>query len=109
MKLYVSKTQYGYSAPLIDKEKTCKYYLQLGFKKGEEPTTDQIEITDCFMTAFNSKDGAKPKMVVMGYKDIGTNLDEKEALYNTKATTKVDPYTEFGDKLEMEDDQSLPF
>ena len=108
MKLYVNKTQYGYSSPLVDKEKTCKYYLQLGFKKGEEPTTDQIEVTDGFMTAYNSKDGAKPKMVVMSYKELGTNLDEKEALRNMKSTTKVDPYKEFGDAIEITD-EDLPF
>lgn len=108
MKLFINKTQYGYSAPLVDKEKTVKYYLQLGFRKGEEPTTDQIEVNDSFMTAYNSKDGAKPKLVVMSYTELGNDLAEKNALYNTKATTKVDPYKDFGDALEITDDM-LPF
>ena len=86
--LYVYKGQYGYSTLLKNNED--KLYVQVGFKKGEEPVEDklQIDIKNGFLSFYKDKNGlAKPKIIVLEYDKLGVN---------ETTTEYVDP---FGDDL----------
>jgi hypothetical protein len=104
MKLYINKTQYGYSTTCKDRENN-KCYLDMQFKKGEEPTTNQIEIHNAFFSCYKSKDGIKPKMVVMDYMDIGNDFEEGQAKSNSQILrdTQDQAFADFGDELSEED------
>ena len=71
MKIYVNKTQYGWQTRAVNGED--KMYIDVQFKKGQEPeeTFLQIEIIDGFFSMYKTKVGlAKPKLVIMSYKKI---------------------------------------
>ena len=68
MKLTVFKNQYGYST--LAKNGEDKMYIQVQFKKGQEPNIDKarIEIKDAFFSMYKNKAGFSfPKLVVMDY------------------------------------------
>ena len=67
-KLMVYKGQYGYSTLLKNNED--KLYVQVGFKKGQEPKQEKvmIDIKDGFLSFYKDRNGlAKPKIVVLDY------------------------------------------
>ncbi len=69
--LMVFRGQYGYSTLLKNKED--KLYVQVGFKRGQEPLQDKlmINIKDGFLSFYKDKNGlAKPKIVVMDYTEV---------------------------------------
>lgn len=68
MNLTVFKNQYGYST--LAKNGEDKMYIQVQFKKGNEPTQDKarIEIKDAFFSMYKNKAGFSfPKLVIMSY------------------------------------------
>ena len=78
MKLRVYKNQYGYST--LAKNGEDKMYIQIQFKKGNEPTTDtaDIIIKDAFFSMYKNKQGlAFPKLVIMEYEIEGQKTDEQ--------------------------------
>ena len=71
MKIYVNKGNYGWQTRAVNGED--KMYIDIQFKKGEEPSDDfcQIEIKDAFFYMYKTKVGlAKPKLVIMSYEKI---------------------------------------
>lgn len=71
MKIYVNKGDYGWQTRAVNRED--KMYIDVGFKKGQEPkeTFCQIEIKDAFFSMYKTKTGlAKPKLVIMEYEVI---------------------------------------
>ena len=114
MKIYINKTQYGYSTTCKDKQGDIKTYLDIQFKKGEEPTTNQIEINNAFFSCYKSKDGIKPKMVVMDYMDIGNDFEVGQAKpsdfeksngeYVKDAFTQEQAFKDFGEQVELSED-----
>ena len=71
MKIYVNKGNYGWQTRAVNGED--KMYIDIQFKKGEEPSDDfcQIEIKDAFFSMYKTKVGhAKPKLVIMSYEKI---------------------------------------
>ena len=78
MKLRVYKNQYGYST--LAKNGEDKMYIQIQFKKGNEPTTDtaDIIIKDAFFSMYKNKQVlAFPKLVIMEYEIEGQKTDEQ--------------------------------
>lgn len=68
MKIYVNKGNYGWQTRAVNGED--KMYIDVAFKKGQEPqeTFCQIEIKNGFFSMYKTKTGlAKPKLVVMEY------------------------------------------
>ena len=66
--LTVYKNQYGYST--IIKNQDQKMYVNVGFKKGQEPEgeVNRIVIENGFLSFYIDKNGiAKPKIVVLDY------------------------------------------
>lgn len=77
--LMVFRGQYGYSTLLKNKED--KLYVQVGFKRGQEPLQDKlmINIKDGFLSFYKDKNGfAKPKIVVMDYTEVETTQNNME-------------------------------
>lgn len=73
-KLMVYKGQYGYSTLLKNKED--KLYVQVGFRREQEPKGEKalIEIHDGFLSFYKDKNGlAKPKIVVLEYQEVEEN------------------------------------
>ena len=73
-KLMVYKGQYGFSTLLKNKED--KMYVQVGFRRDQEPKGDKvfIEIHDGFLSFYKDKNGlAKPKIVVLEYQELEQN------------------------------------
>lgn len=74
-KLTVYKGQYGFSTLL--KNNDDKLYVQVAFKKGQEPVQDKvaIDIKDGFLSFYKDKNGlAKPKIVVLEYQEIDSGV-----------------------------------
>ena len=101
MKIYINKTQYGYSTTCKDKQGDIKTYLDMQFKKGEEPTTNQIEIDNAFFSCYKSKDGIKPKLVIMSYTEVGKELENGQAPQEKE--NEDDVYADFGNEIELQD------
>ena len=67
-KLYVQKGQYGFSTLIRNQEE--KMYIQVVFKKDQEPNKEKAEINikDGFLSMYKNQNGyAKPKIVVLDY------------------------------------------
>ncbi len=82
MKLTVFKNQYGFST--LAKNGEDKMYLQVQFKKGQEPNSEKarIEVEDGFFSMYRNKEGAAiPKLVIMKYKEMDefSNVSNFEA------------------------------
>ena len=78
MKLRAYKNQYGFST--LAKNGEDKMYIQIQFKKGNEPSTDttDIIIKDAFFSMYKNKQGlAFPKLVIMEYEIEGQKTDEQ--------------------------------
>ena len=74
-KLTVYKGQYGFSTLLKNNED--KLYVQVAFRKGQEPVQDRvtIDIKDGFLSFYKDKNGlAKPKIVVLEYQEIDSGV-----------------------------------
>lgn len=70
-RLYVYKGQYGFSTLIKNQEE--KMYVQVAFKKDQEPTGERatINIKDGFLSMYKDKNGyAKPKIVVLDYDNV---------------------------------------
>lgn len=75
--LTVYKNQYGYSALLRNDDD--KMYINVGFRKGQEPVEEvsKLMITNGFLTFYKDKNGlAKPKIVVLDY-FVNDNVNEE--------------------------------
>ena len=104
MKLWINKNNFNgrdvFSTTIQDKEKTAKTYLDIQFKKDNEPKqAGQIEIRDCFFSCYKSNEILKPKLVIMDYEFIKAN--------EVKEKVKSDPFAEFGDTLNLDEDNFL--
>ena len=103
MKINVRKSKYGFSASFVAKRENEEDefgYIDVGFRKDQEPKIQEGEtvrlfVKDGFLSGYKSKDGVKPKIVVMEYDIIGIKEAKKEQV----------------DKSELEpiDDEDLPF
>ena len=109
MKLYINKGQYGFYTTCKDREKVNKYYLNIGFKQDNEPTTDQIEINNAFFSCYMSKEGIKPKLVVMEFEDIGKEFEEREEEQVETKKDDTDLFEDFGKENVEDKDLNLPF
>lgn len=79
MKIYVSKTQYGWQTQAKNGED--KMYLDINFKKGIEPEEQflQIDITDGFFSMYKNKQGLpKLKLVIMEYEKVNKEEEQFE-------------------------------
>lgn len=82
MKIYVNKSNYGWQTRAINGED--KMYIDVQFKKGQEPEEPflQIEIIDGFFSMYKTKTGlAKPKLVIMKYKKTSKEEYKQEEIY----------------------------
>lgn len=82
MKIYVNKGNYGWQTRAVNGED--KMYIDVQFKKGQEPeeTFLQIEIIDAFFSMYKTKTGlAKPKLVIMEYKKTSKEEYKQEEIY----------------------------
>ena len=78
MRLRIYKNEYGYSTMCPNGD--TKIYMPVVFKKGNEPTGNDIIVKDAFFSNYTDKNGlTKPKFVVMSYDIIklpqGTNVE----------------------------------
>lgn len=94
-KLMVYKGQFGYSTLLKNGED--KLYVQVGFRKGQEPFQEKamIDIKDGFLSFYKDKNGiAKPKLVILDYTELDIQVEQN---YQPPVNEPVfDPY---GDEL----------
>ena len=77
-KLMVYKGQFGYSTLLKNQED--KLYVQVGFRKGQEPFQEKamIDIKDGFLSFYKDKNGlAKPKIVVLDYIEVDIQAEHQ--------------------------------
>jgi hypothetical protein len=114
MKLYINKSQYGYSTTCKDKDKQFKTYLSIGFKKGDEPKTDEIEILNAFFTCYkqtkDNKEEIKPKLFVMSFKDIGKAFEEEKTIDQFKQFNNEHPDLQITDEdIDKTFNMELPF
>ena len=76
-KLTVYKGQYGFSTLL--KNNDDKLYVQVAFRRGQEPLQDKvaIDIKDGFLSFYKDRNGlAKPKIVVLEYQELDSGVNE---------------------------------
>lgn len=103
MKINVRKSKYGFSTSFVAKRENEEDefgYVDVGFRKDKEPQLNEGEtvrlfVKDGFLSGYKSKDGVKPKIVVMEYEII----EKKEG--NKEQVSKVE--------LEPIDEEDLPF
>jgi len=110
MKLFIKKSQYGYSTKLKNEYngEVSEMWLNVNFKKGDEPEGDcQIEINDMFLSCYKSKEEVKPKLIVTNYKVLGEQ--DKPVEEASQAEPKKDYFAEFGKEHEDDFEDSLPF
>ena len=94
-KLMVYKGQFGYSTLLKNQED--KLYVQVGFRKGQEPFQEKamIDIKDGFLSFYKDKNGAaKPKIVVLDYTELDIQAD-----YQPQPPANEPVFDPFGDDL----------
>ena len=110
MKLFIKKTQYGFSHRIKNdyQGKETSMYLDVQFLQGYEPAEDvlQIEVKDGFFSCYESSTGIKPKLVVKDYETIKV-FEPKE-----KAETEQseDFNFEVSEEVMKDDEQyELPF
>jgi len=96
MKIYVNKGNYGWQTQARNGED--KMYIDVQFKKGQEPdsTFCRIDIKDAFFSMYKTKTGlAKPKLVIMEYEKIS----KEEYVLNDQEQNE----------FEITSDDDLPF
>lgn len=89
-KTRIYKSEYGYSTAISKKDVNGEYermYIQVQMpKESMVENKTMIEITDGFLSFYNTKDGLpKTKIVVMAYKteaDAQYEKEEREAIQN---------------------------
>jgi len=105
MKLYIKKGNYGYSTRLKNEYngKTSEMWLDVQFSREDKPEDNcRIEVLDSFLSCYDSKDGVKPKLIVLGYRIIEEDKPKE------KVPSDTDVY--FDDiKVDDEFNDSLPF
>lgn len=116
MKLWISKSEYGFYNTLKGKDKDknpIKYYLDVSFFECAEPeVAGQIEINDgdYFFGCYNTKNGIKPKIIVKNYTFLQASEYGDEVKPAAKPVTKKvekDPFEEFGDTVSVENNDFL--
>ena len=76
MRLRIYKNEYGYSTMCPNGD--TKIYMPVVFKKGNEPSGNDIIVKDAFFSNYTDKNGlTKPKFVVMSYEVIELPHDTK--------------------------------
>ena len=91
-KLMVFKGQYGYQT-LLKKGEEDKLYIQVGFRKGQEPSKEKtiIDIRNGFLDFYKTKDGlAKTKIVILDYTEVEPPEHEDTGTIPMTSTTTVD-------------------
>ena len=109
MELYINKNQYGYSTTCKDKQNN-KCYLDVQFKKNQEPETDKILVIDAFFSCYKNKSNeVKPKLVVMNYSDKGKPFGQAVKPSENKSNSEIvadvmnDPFSDFGNSVDIDD------
>ena len=119
MKLWVSKGQYGFSTRLKsgnvngNEADAVSMFMEIQFRKEKEPEGNcQIDIKDGFLSCYNSKEGVKPKFVVMDYTILqGHNPDaNKEPKVEEKTSFTAqeladEAMADFGDIIEIDESE----
>lgn len=110
MKLFIKKTQYGFSHRIKNEYqgKITSMYLDVQFLQGYEPAEEvlQIEVKDAFFSCYESSSGIKPKLVVKDYETIKV-FESKE---NIEAGETEDFNFEVSEEVMKDDEQyELPF
>ena len=91
MRIVVYKGQYGFST--LAKNGEDKMYIQVQFKKGQEPAEEKVEIkiNDGFFSMYKTNVGlAKPKLVVLNYETINDQGDAYEDPFMNSAVMNDD-------------------
>lgn len=86
MRINVRKSKYGFSTSYVAKKENEQDefgYIDVGFKKDQEPKiedgdTARISVKDGFFSGYKSKDGVKPKFIVMNYELLETKKAKQE-------------------------------
>ena len=76
MRLWINKSEYGYSTYIKNEYngKKITMFMDVQFINGTEPDeTIYANVTDCFFSCYESKDGVKPKLVIKEYERIEKN------------------------------------
>lgn len=72
--------------------------LQVGFKKENTPMETEeaifVDIKDCFLTGFDTKTGAAPKLVITDYAKVPKKDDSAEVTTATPVAEEVTPDVE---------------
>lgn len=95
MRIIVNKSQYGYSGLASNQQDNLKTYIQVGFKKGEEPKAElcQIKVTNGFLSCYKKNNGdVVPKIVVMDYEVIKEY--EKKNVAEQPKEVEIKPITD---------------
>lgn len=86
MRINVRKSKYGFSTSYVAKKENEQDefgYIDVGFKKDQEPKieegdTARISVKDGFFSGYKSRNGIKPKLVVMNYELLETKKAKQE-------------------------------
>lgn len=86
MKINVRKSQYGFSTSFVAKKENEQDefgYIDVGFRKDQEPKieegdTARISVKDGFFSGYKSRNGIKPKFIVMNYELLETKKAKQE-------------------------------
>lgn len=100
MKIYVNKGNYGWQTKATNNDE--KMYIDVGFRKGQEPNQSfcQIKINEGFFSMYKTKTGlAKPKLVILDYEEI---IKSKEEYEERQSIMEENEY-------EIKDNSELPF
>lgn len=92
-KLWIYKSKFGGYSTLL-KNGEDKMYVQVSFRKEQEPDADklQIEIKDAFLGFSKTKEGIyKNKIVVLDYVELFDKNEINDITANTQATDGL-PY-----------------
>lgn len=100
MRINIRKNKFGYNTTIKNGEGEfeIKYYMEIQFKKGNEPAAEScyIEINDCFFSCYKKKDNSiVPKLIIMTY----TVLKEYDNTKNNtiQSNSNIDNLTEIPD------------
>lgn len=110
MKLFIKKTQYGFSHRIKNdyQGNETSMYLDIQFMKDAEPEADvlQIDVKDAFFSCYDSSTGVKPKLVIKDYEVIKT-FENNQTSEETTSNTNLDDF-DLDVDIEISDD-ALPF
>lgn len=88
MKLWVNKTQYGYSTRIKNDydNKSIQMYMDVQFKRDEDPEIScLIKVENAFFSCYECRDGSiKPKLVVTEYEIVENSYSNKDELVDVE-------------------------